>query len=180
MAAKNSLDHPQVLERQVFHAGKVIFKEGSDANCAYVIQAGAVDIIRDADDGVLKLGRLTPGAIFGEMALVDGSPRMATAVAVEATTVVIVKSDDLRKKIEQADPFIARLLGMLVNNVRRVTNDHVTGKKLPAWDAGDKLDMEYSPDEISQALAVGPYIRREDGQRGIIAGPLPAISKSPR
>lgn len=161
MAAKSSLDHPQVLDRQVFHTGKVIFKEGSDGNCAYLIQSGAVDIIRDTDDGIIKLGRLTPGAIFGEMALIDGSPRMATAVAVESTTVVVVKSEDLQAKLAKTDPFVARLLGMLVNNVRRVTDDHVQGRQLPAWDAGDTLDLEYSPDEISQALAVGPYIRRD-------------------
>ena len=91
MTVRSSLDHPQVLDRQVFHSGKVIFKEGADGNCAYLIQAGSVDIIRDTEDGIIKLGRLKPGAIFGEMALIDGSPRMATAVAVEATTVVIVK-----------------------------------------------------------------------------------------
>ena len=37
----------------------------------------------------------------------------------------------------------------------------VQGKALTFWDVGDKLDLEYSPDEISQALAVGPYIRRD-------------------
>ncbi|MGB0629181.1 MAG: cyclic nucleotide-binding domain-containing protein [Alphaproteobacteria bacterium] len=160
MAIKSSLDHPNVLDRQVFHSGKVIFKEGADGNCAYLIQTGTVDIIRDTDEGIIRLGRLKPGAIFGEMALIDGSPRMATAVAVEATTVVVVKSDDLKAKIQNTDPFVARLLGMLVNNLRRVTDDHVSGKPLPFWDAGATLDLEYSPDEISQAMAVGPYIRR--------------------
>jgi len=160
MTVKSSLDHPHVLDRQVFHSGKVIFKEGADGNCAYLIQAGAVDIIRDTEDGVIKLGRLKPGAIFGEIELIDGSPRMATAVAVEPTTVVIVKSDELRAKLDNTDPFVGRLLEMLVNNVRRVTDDHVKGKALTFWDAGDRLDLEYSPDEISQALAVGPYIRR--------------------
>ena len=41
---------------------------------------------------------------------------------------------------------------MLPNNVRRVTNDHVNGKELPFWDAGVTLNLEYSPDPISQAV----------------------------
>ena len=51
---------------------------------------------------------------------------------------------------------------MLVNNVRRVTNDHVNGKELTFWDAGGTLNLEYSPDAISQAMAEGPYIRRDE------------------
>lgn len=95
------------------------------------------------------------------MALIDGSPRMATAVAVEATTVLMVKGEELQAKLDRTDPFVARLLGMRVNNIRRITDEHVQGKALTFWDAVDTLDLGYSPDEISQALAVGPYIRRD-------------------
>ena len=95
------------------------------------------------------------------MALIDGSPRMATAVAAEATTVLMVKGEDLQAKLDRTDPFVARLLGMRVNNIRRITDEYVQGKALTFWDAVDTLDLGYSPDEISPALAVGPYIRRD-------------------
>ena len=108
----------------------------------------------------MTLGRLEPGAIFGEMALIDGSPRMATAVAVEATTVVVVKSADLEAKLAAADPFLARLLCMFVNNVRRITDAHLSGEPPALWDEGDRLDLNYAPDEIAQALVKGPFIRR--------------------
>lgn len=65
-----------------------------------VTKPGSVDIIRDTEDGIIKLSRLKPGAIFGEMALIDGSPRMATAVAVEATTVLMVKGEELQAKLD--------------------------------------------------------------------------------
>ena len=51
---------------------------------------------------------------------------------------------------------------MLSNNVRRVTNDHVNGKELPFWDAGVTLNLEYSPDPISQAVALSSYIRSDE------------------
>ena len=51
---------------------------------------------------------------------------------------------------------------MLSNKVRRVTNDHVNGKELPSWDTGVTLNSEYSPDPISQAMALAPCIRRDE------------------
>jgi CRP-like cAMP-binding protein len=66
MTARSSLDHPEILDRQVFHAGKVIFEEGDEGDCAYVIQSGAVDIVRDTDDGKVKLGRLRAGSILAK------------------------------------------------------------------------------------------------------------------
>lgn len=160
MSVSNSLDDPEILDRQVLHAGKVVFEEGEDGDCAYVIQSGAVDIVRNTKVGKVKLGRLSAGSIFGEMALIDDAPRMATAVSVESTTVVVIRRENLRAKIDAADPFLARLLCLLVNNIRCVTNAHVAGYSLPPWEAGDRLDLEYEPDDIAQALVKGAFIRR--------------------
>lgn len=160
MSANSSLDHPEILDRQVFHAGKTIFKEGDEGDCAYVIQSGAVDIVRETDKGKVALGRLSAGSIFGELALIDDAPRMATAVSVEATSVVVIKRDNLRAKIDDADPFLARLICLLVNNIRSVTNAHVAGDRPMPWITGENLDMNYEPDEIAQALVKGAFIRR--------------------
>ena len=164
MSSQNSLDHPEILDRQVLHAGKVVFEEGDEGDCAYVIQSGAVDIVRDTDAGKVKLGRLTAGSIFGEMALIDDAPRMATAVSVESTTVVVIKRENLRAKIDAADPFLSRLLSLLVNNIRCVTNANVAGEFPPPWEAGDRLDLEYEPDDIAQALVKGAFIKRPADQ----------------
>lgn len=163
MSAKNSLDHPEILDRQVFHAGKVVFKEGDEGDCAYVIQTGAVDIVRETDEGKVTLGRLSAGSIFGELALIDDAPRMATAVSVDSTSVVVIKRDNLRAKIDNADPFLARLICLLVNNIRSVTNAHVAGERPAQWVTGDNLDLNYEPDEIAQALVKGAFIRRPAG-----------------
>lgn len=160
MSENNSLDHPEILDRQVFHAGKVIFEEGDVGECAYVIQTGAVDIVRETDDGKVTLGRLRAGSIFGELALIDDAPRMATVVSVESTSVVVIKRENLRAKIDDADPFLARLICLLVNNIRSVTNAHVAGDRPAPWTTGDKLDLNYEPDEIAQALVKGAFIRR--------------------
>lgn len=162
MSLANSLDRPAVLDRKVVHAGKVVFREGAEGDCAYVVQSGAIDIVRDAPEGPVTLGRLTAGAMFGEMALIDDAPRMATAVAVEATTLIVIKRETLRRKIENADPFIARLLLMFAGNLRSLTNDHVNRRPLPQWLEGSSLDMDYRPEEVSASLVRGPF-RRKNG-----------------
>ena len=131
VSVRNSLDHPRVLERKTYAEGRTIFREGDEGSCAYLIQSGAIDIVRDSGDTKVILGHLEAGAIFGEMALIDNAPRMASAVTAEPTTLVLIREADLRAKLEAADPFIARLLNMLVANVRSITDTHVMGRQLP-------------------------------------------------
>jgi CRP/FNR family transcriptional regulator, cyclic AMP receptor protein len=61
-----------------FKPGEVIFAEGDDkGDKMYVIRSGEVEIERDGK----VVEKLSRGGIFGEMALIDGSPRAATARA---------------------------------------------------------------------------------------------------
>lgn len=138
----NSLDHPRILERKTYAEGRVIFREGEEGSCAYVIQSGAVDIVRDSGDSKLVLAHLEAGSIFGEMALIDNAPRMASAITAQPTTLVMVKEADLRAKLEAADPFVARLLNMLVTNIRSITDTHVAGQTLPTWEGRRKLKLD--------------------------------------
>lgn len=153
-------DFPPILDRHVFHAGKTIFKEGAEGDCAYILQSGVVEIVRDTKDGKVTLGCLSAGSIFGEMALIDNAPRMASAIVVEACAVIIIRREMLQQKIAKADPFIARLLCLLVENVRNVTNDRVHGRPLSHWFGEEHLDLEYEPEEVSAALVKAPFIRR--------------------
>ena len=58
-----------------YSSGETIFAAGDKGDKMYVIRSGDVEIERDGKI-VEKLG---PGGIFGEMALIDGAPRAATA-----------------------------------------------------------------------------------------------------
>ncbi len=63
-------------------AGEIIFREGDQGNGMYVVDEGRVDIlsiVKDAEPRVLS--RIGPGGMFGEMSLIDGKPRSATARA---------------------------------------------------------------------------------------------------
>lgn len=111
-----------VLQRKDYPAGAYIFKEGDEGNCAYVVQAGLVDIVKVVDGREKVLGQVGKGAIFGEMALVDNKPRMAAARVVEPTTVIVVSRGTFEEKLKHTDPFIRGLLNIFAENIRNLSS----------------------------------------------------------
>jgi CRP/FNR family cyclic AMP-dependent transcriptional regulator len=77
--------------RQRYRKSEVIFEEGSIGSEMYLIHSGRVLLsVQQNDNQQIPLVVLNPGDFFGEMALVDDSPRSATASAVEDGTELIV------------------------------------------------------------------------------------------
>ena len=59
--------------------GQVVFNQGEEADAAYVIVSGRVDVTAIRADGEeVRLGELGPGEVFGELGLIDDAPRSAT------------------------------------------------------------------------------------------------------
>ncbi len=107
----------RVLERKVFYAGANIFKEGDSGDRAYLIQEGQVEIIRNG----VTLATIGKGELFGEMALVDDAPRMASARALADASCIIISRDVFKEKLAKTDPFIRGLLNIFVRNIRNLT-----------------------------------------------------------
>ena len=62
--------------------GQIVFKQHDEADAAYVILSGRVDVTAGTMDGDEKrLGELGPGEVFGELGLIDNAPRSATVTA---------------------------------------------------------------------------------------------------
>jgi CRP/FNR family cyclic AMP-dependent transcriptional regulator len=66
-------------EQVSYEEGEVIFKQGDTGLQFYAILSGEIIIRREKSDR--EINRLKPGKIFGEMAVLDGDPRSATAIA---------------------------------------------------------------------------------------------------
>jgi len=64
-----------------YAVGEVIFEEGSTGRDLYVVLDGTVDIVKDTAAGRVRIVSLGKGEFFGEMAVIDGSSRSASAVA---------------------------------------------------------------------------------------------------
>ena len=111
-----------VLERIVFEAGEDVFKDGEKGNSAFVVQDGLIEIIKGSGDDEVVLGTIEKGGIFGEMALIDDQPRMASARAADVTTVIVIDRQMFRKKLAKSDPFVRGLLGIFTKNLRSMAD----------------------------------------------------------
>ncbi len=111
-----------IIERKTFPAGELIFKEGSRGRTAYIIQEGRVEIVKSLEDNTENvLGEIGKGGIFGEMALIDDRPRMASARAAEPTTVIVITEQMFLHKLDNADPFIRGLMNIMAETIRSMS-----------------------------------------------------------
>ena len=112
---------PKIVSRKVFAEGAPIFHEGSEGDVAYIVLGGQVEIWRTVDGKKKRLGVVRQGGIFGEMAMIDNRPRMASASALEPTQVAIVTKTDFQQRMKESDPVIAAVLRILADQVRRLS-----------------------------------------------------------
>ncbi|HWZ88864.1 MAG TPA: cyclic nucleotide-binding domain-containing protein, partial [Polyangiaceae bacterium] len=107
--------------------GTKIFQHGDAGDKLYLILEGKVRISRDVPGmGEEALAVLGPGQIFGEMALLDESPRSASARSLEVTKTLALYRNDLSRLIN-TDPLTAchiyHALARIVGDRLRSTND---------------------------------------------------------
>jgi CRP/FNR family transcriptional regulator, cyclic AMP receptor protein len=102
------------LPRRSFVADDVIFREGDKAEALYVIEKGRVEI----HAGRRVLAILGPGEFFGEMSLIDPSPRSATAVAATDVTLVPVSEKQFLKIVGETPTFALDLLRLFARRLR--------------------------------------------------------------
>ncbi len=112
-----------VIERKSLPAGSIIFKKDDAANNAYVVQDGLVEIYATDGEKVHIIATIPHGGIFGEMALIDDAPRMASARMAKGGTLMIINKATIDKKLAKADPFIKTLLNIFVQTIRRLSDE---------------------------------------------------------
>lgn len=104
--------------RKVFAPGTLIFEEGERGHEAYVVEYGRVAVFKTVKGQSVALGTVLQGGIFGEMALIDDQPRMASARAEEETACVVIGKDRLTEQLEQAPKGVRVIVGALLGNIR--------------------------------------------------------------
>ncbi len=96
------------MKRINFEEGQVIFNQGDRSDRCYKVISGAVKIRISSFDskGALRnvvAQTMRHGDVFGEMGIIDDSPRSASAIAVEDTVCVTYTSDEMMDLLE-SDP----------------------------------------------------------------------------
>ncbi|QQP89308.1 cyclic nucleotide-binding domain-containing protein [Skermanella sp. TT6] len=110
------------LSKKVFFAGEVIFKAGDPGSVAYLIEKGRVAIHLDHECSREPLTIKGDSEIFGEMALIDGSPRCASAVAMADTTCIQITDHHMSQIMETVPVFVKALLHILILRLRQSNN----------------------------------------------------------
>jgi EAL domain-containing protein (putative c-di-GMP-specific phosphodiesterase class I) len=85
----------QDLFTQTLDDGDIVFREGDDGDCAYIVEVGSVVIWSHRDGDRIELAVIRPGSIFGEMSVIDNIPRSAHANARGRTRLRVVTFDEL-------------------------------------------------------------------------------------
>jgi signal transduction histidine kinase len=100
----------------VFPGGATLFEEGDAGDTAYIVTSGEIEILKASADRSVRIAISGPGVVVGEMSLLTGEPRSATARAVVDTELVSIPKATLDALLESDvqvahalfDVFIAR------------------------------------------------------------------------
>lgn len=93
------------IERQVHHreytVGERIFSQGQPGLGMYIVLSGKVRIYQEEDGDQIELVRIGQGSFFGEMALLDETPRSATTEALEFSKIIAFFRPDLLELLDR-------------------------------------------------------------------------------
>jgi CRP-like cAMP-binding protein len=97
-----------------FKAGDVIFRQGDPAHELFIVQSGEVEIRL----GNRVLETLPQYSIFGEMALIDGAPRSASAIAASDAKLVSVSEKQFLFLISNTPYFALNVMRVMARRLR--------------------------------------------------------------
>lgn len=123
MQPDEAVDLAQKLVMRRFNHGQVIFHHGDPGGLLYIISKGKVKISHSTAEGQeALLAILGAGDFFGELALLDDSPRSATAEAIEPTETLTLHRDDFLRYLSHNPGFSKHVLQTLAQIIRRLNN----------------------------------------------------------
>jgi CRP/FNR family transcriptional regulator, cyclic AMP receptor protein len=110
------------LRRRRYARGETLFLEGDPGTSLCIVETGRVKLSLTSSEGrEIILNLFGPGDAFGELALLDGEPRSANAVAVEASDLLLLARDEFRHFLEHHPQLSLVLLATVSRWLRRLT-----------------------------------------------------------
>ncbi len=105
-----------------FRRGDVLFHQGDPGDALFVVLSGAIKVVLPSEEGdEAILTTLHNGDFLGELALVDGASRSATAVALEPTETLMLSRERFRELLDEEPELRDGLLLGLAGELRRLT-----------------------------------------------------------
>lgn len=160
---KNERDELPSRPGRRFDAGTILFRQGDPALEAFLLQQGRVRLFKEVGCVERSLRVARPGELFGETALIPGSARNATAVALDDVVALALAPNTLSEVLGSSAPLGTKVLAQLVTRLR---------------DAEDQIEILMLGD--AQAKVVVSILKLADNaQRDPRAQQSPSLSLSP-
>jgi CRP/FNR family cyclic AMP-dependent transcriptional regulator len=122
---------PQVIDSKVIHEktmlyqdGEMIFQEGDINRDLYIIQEGQVEIWKNTEKSEIRLAIFHRGDFFGDMALLQGGTRFASAKAAGATRLLVIQPGGFLLKIRRDPTFAFEMLQALSYRIK-ISNERL-------------------------------------------------------
>jgi len=97
-----------VVAAREYAKDAVLCREGAPGKSCFLLATGSLHVVKNTDEGPRTVATLRAGAIVGQMALVDRSPRSASVVAAEPCVALEVSRDVFEKLLHAASPLALR------------------------------------------------------------------------
>ena len=124
-------------EVQTFDDGEVVVREGEETREMFISREGRIEILKQVGGHEVRLAVLERGSFFGEMSLLEGLPRSATARAIGRTELVVLRPGSLLVQIRRDPTFAFELLQQMSHRVRELNDKLVL--KVASAEFGNRL-----------------------------------------
>src|ERR1700709_691613 len=109
----------RVAVARSFPAGTRVFPGGAPPDAGYTVRDGSFRVTREHSDGrAITLASLGPGDIFGELAMLDGDRRSASAESITDGTLLALPANDVRNLLSRNPEIALKLVAGLVRRLR--------------------------------------------------------------
>jgi CRP/FNR family transcriptional regulator, cyclic AMP receptor protein len=134
-----------------FPAGTRVFHEGDPSDVCYIVREGSFRVTREHSDGrAITLATMGPGEVFGELAMLDGDVRSASAEAIVDGELLALPAKDVRALLARHPEISVKLVSALVRRLRaaNVRLSRQSFQTVPSRVAGvlSQLVAEATPD----------------------------------
>ena len=162
----------QVAIPRSYPADTRVFHEGDPGDACYIVRTGSCRVTREHPDGrAITLANLGPGAIFGELAMLDGESRSASVEATQDTELLALPATDVRALI-RSHPQMAEKLVIALTRRLREANERISRQSfqtVPSRVAG-VLDQLLAEDRVAPTVRDGVTIRLRQSDLAQLAG----------
>jgi EAL domain-containing protein (putative c-di-GMP-specific phosphodiesterase class I) len=121
------------IRRELF-AGEVLYRQGEPSDCAWLVESGQVELVSVQGRRTTRHGMLGAGELIGELGLLDGAPRSATATARSDCRLLAIERAQFLERLQAGDPILRTLVDSLLQRIRGLVANMPAEAPMPAED----------------------------------------------